>query len=118
MRLEHRHERPLSTRGFVIRLIRHGTYASFVLGGSLVLGVGGYHWIAGLAWVDALLNAAMLLGGMGPVDALPTTAGKLFATVFALYAGVIFLVLAGLLMTPVFHRVLHRYHWESDQRGR
>ena len=97
-------------------MARHGAYASLVLLGSLIMGVAGYHWIAGFAWIDALLNTAMLLGGMGPVDPLRTTAGKLFATVFALYAGVIFLVVAGLILTPVFHRVIHRFHWEADEQ--
>lgn len=99
--------------------MRHGAYAAIVLGGSLAIGVAGYHWFAGFGWIDALLNASMLLGGMGPVGDLPNDAAKLFASAFALYSGVIFLVLAGLILAPVFHRVLHRFHWEADtQRQR
>lgn len=73
--------------------------------------------LAGYRWIDAFLNACMLLGGMGPVGDLPNDASKLFASLFALYSGLVFLILAALLLTPVFHRVLHRFHWEAKQRG-
>ena len=95
-------------------MARQGGYGLAVMAGSLALGTFGYHWIAGFAWVDAILNASMLLGGMGPVGDLPTTAAKLFAAAFALYSGVIFLVLAGLMLGPIFHQVLHRFHAEPD----
>lgn len=78
----------------------------------------GYHWIAGFSWVDSLLNASMLLAGMGPVGELMTTPAKLFASAFALYSGVVFLIVAGLMLPPIFHRVLHRFHWESEHEGR
>lgn len=81
--------------------------------GSLLLGMAGYHWIAGLAWVDAFENAAMLLGGMGPIGDVTTRPGKIFAGVFALYSGLVFLVVTALVLSPVFHYVLHRFHWES-----
>ena len=68
-----------------------------------------------LAWRDAFLNAAMLLGGMGPVDAPKTDGGKIFAGLYALYAGLFFLVAAGLAFAPLLHRVLHRLHWEDEQ---
>ena len=77
----------------------------------------GYHWLADQSWVDAFLNAAMLLGGMGPVGELHTTSAKIFAGVYALYAGIVFLVLAAMLLGPVFHRVLHHFHWEADQEA-
>ena len=79
----------------------------------------GYHWIAHFSWVDSFLNACMLLGGMGPVGdtPLPNVSAKIFAGLFALYAGLVFLASAALLLTPVFHRVLHRFHWELAQRG-
>ena len=79
---------------------------------SVVLGMAGYHWIAAYAWIDAFLNTCMLLGGMGPVGDLPNDGAKLFAGVFALYAGLVFLVVTALLLTPVLHQVLHRFHWE------
>lgn len=78
----------------------------------------GYRWIAHFSWIDSFLNACMLLGGMGPVSdtPLPNDRAKIFAGIFALYAGLVFLASAALLLTPVFHRVLHRFHWELTQR--
>jgi hypothetical protein len=102
----------LSRPAFAHRLVRQAGYAAALIGASLGIGMAGYHWIAGYSWVDAFLDASMLLGGMGPVGALPTTGAKLFAGSFALYAGLVFLVVAALLLAPVFHRVLHRFHWE------
>jgi hypothetical protein len=78
------------------------------------LGVLGDHYLEGLAWIDALVNASMLLGGMGPVDALHTVAGKLFASFYALYSGIIFLVVVGVIFAPLYHRFLHRFHLEVD----
>ena len=83
--------------------------------GTLGLGMGIYHWVEGLAWPDAFLNAAMLLGGMGPVDQLHTTAGKWLAGFYALFAGVVFLVLAGVMLAPVLHHVLQRFHLENPE---
>jgi hypothetical protein len=80
---------------------------------TLVLGMSIYHWTEGLPWSDAFLNAAMLLGGMGPVDTLHTTAGKWLAGFYALFAGVVFLVVAGVMLVPVIHHVLHRFHLEA-----
>ena len=86
--------------------------------GTLALGMAMYHWVEGLAWPDAFLNAAMLLGGMGPVDPLHTTAGKWLAGLYALLAGVVFLVLAGVMLAPVVHHVLQRFHLEADEGSR
>jgi hypothetical protein len=83
--------------------------------GTLALGMAIYHWVEGLGWPDAFLNAAMLLGGMGPVDPLHTVAGKWLAGVYALLAGVVFLVLAGVMLAPVIHHVLHRFHLEAGE---
>jgi hypothetical protein len=116
LRYESPHQRPVSRALFLKRLMRHGGYALLVMGGSLAMGVAGYMGIAHMSLVDALLNAAMLLGGMGPVGNLDGTGAKLFATAFALYSGVIFLVVAGILLVPVFHRVLHHFHWEDRAR--
>jgi hypothetical protein len=115
-RYEHRLERPLSVAQFTRRMMRHGGYAAFVIGVSLVVGTWGYIGFAHLRPLDAFLNSAMLLGGMGPVGPVEGTAGKLFAAFFALYAGLIFLVVAGILLAPVFHRVLHHFHWDSRNR--
>ena len=84
---------------------------------SLLLGMAGYHWFARFSWVDSFLNSCMLLGGMGPVGDLPTDGAKIFAGAFALYAGLVFLAVTALLLTPVVHRVLHRFHWEVTSRG-
>lgn len=85
---------------------------------TLFLGMAIYHWVERLAWPDAFLNAAMLLGGMGPVDPLKTTAGKWLAGVYALFAGVVFLVLAGVMLAPVLHHVLHKFHLETGDKPR
>ena len=82
---------------------------------SLILGMSGYGYFEHLPWRDAFLNAAMLMGGMGPVDAPQTDGGKLFAGLYALYAGLVFLVAAGLVFAPVVHRVMHKFHWEQDR---
>ena len=92
--------------------------AAIILG-SLTIGVLGYHLLEGLPWLDALLNASMILGGMGPVDALRTDGGKLFASIYALYSGLVVLVAAGILLAPIAHRVMHRMHMdENEHRGK
>ena len=83
-----------------------------MIGGSLLLGMAGYHWLEGLAWLDSLVNASMLLGGMGPVNGIQTNAGKVFASFYALYSGIIFLIVVGIMFAPLFHRFLHRFHLE------
>jgi hypothetical protein len=105
-------------RQFLQNLLDQGQWASLLIGASIVVGVLGFHLFSGLPWVDALLNACMLLGGMGPVGDLGGTAGKLFAAGYSLYAGLVFLIVAGLLVTPVFHRVLHKFHLEGKQTGK
>jgi hypothetical protein len=96
-------------------MAQQAMYASMLIAWSVVLGMIGYHWIAGFSWVDSFLNACMLLGGMGPVGDLPGNAAKIFAGVFALYAGLVFLVVTALILTPVFHRVIHRFHWDASE---
>jgi hypothetical protein len=78
--------------------------------GALFIGVSGYHWVAGLGWVDSLLNASMILGGMGPVDPLPTAAAKVFASAYALFSGLLFIAVMGIVLAPITHMVLHRFH--------
>lgn len=80
---------------------------------SLYIGMAGYHYLEDMPWIDALLNASMILGGMGEVDPLKTEAGKIFASVYALYSGFFLIICGGLLMVPVFHRVLHKFHAEK-----
>jgi hypothetical protein len=94
-------------------VIGHLAVASGLLAVSLAAGMAGYMVFEHLAWVDAFLNSAMLLGGMGPVDDPRSTAGKLFAGAYALYAGLVFIVSAALIFTPVVHRVIHHFHWSE-----
>jgi hypothetical protein len=82
---------------------------------SLGIGILGYHTLEGLSWTDSLLNASMLLGGMGPVETPQTEAGKIFASFYALFSGVVFLVAVGVLIAPVFHRFLHRFHLDVEE---
>ena len=83
--------------------------------GSLFLGMLGYRGFEGMSWLDAFLNASMILGGMGPVSTLQTAGGKLFASFYALFSGVIFLVVVGIMVAPAGHRLLHRLHLESER---
>jgi hypothetical protein len=110
---ERKHQRPVSRAAFAHRLAWHMAGALLLVLLSLALGVAGYMAFEDLAPLDAFLNAAMLLGGMGPVDLPKTAAGKLFAGAFALYAGLVFLVSAALVVAPVLHRVLHHFHWDD-----
>lgn len=111
---EHRRHKLVSRRAFARRLARHGIGALSLVLGSLVIGVAGFHLLGRQSWIDALLNSAMLLGGMGPVGDLGPPSGKLFAAAYALYAGLVFLIVAGVFFVPVFHRVLHRFHLDAD----
>jgi hypothetical protein len=112
---ERRGQPLLDRRGFVRRLTRHMLLAAAVLLVAWGIGVLGYRLMAGLSWVDAVLNASMILGGMGPVDPILSTGGKLFAAAYALFSGVVFLVAAGVLVAPLLHRVLHHFHLEIDE---
>jgi hypothetical protein len=98
----------MAVRAFVLL-----PFGAATLGGGMAI----YHWTEGLAWSDAFLNAAMLLGGMGPVDQLKTTAGKWLAGIYALFAGLFFIVLAGVMLGPVIHAALHRFHLEQSGKS-
>ncbi len=110
---EHRSEPLLPRRQFLRRMLGHGLVALSLVVVSLAIGVAGYHFAGGLSWLDALLNASMILGGMGPVNELHTTAGKLFASAYALFSGLAFLATAGILVAPLAHRLLHHLHLEA-----
>jgi hypothetical protein len=112
---EHRHEPLLSRAEFYRRILLYSGFAAGIILLSLAMGILGYHYFEDLPWIDALVNAAMLLGGMGPVDPLHTTAGKLFASFYALYSGMVLLVAVGVLISPIFHRMLHRFHLETPE---
>jgi hypothetical protein len=110
---ETRKQPPLPRVRFRRRLLIHGAIACGLIAVSLALGMAGYCGFEHLSPLDGFLNAAMLLGGMGPVNAPVTAAGKLFAGCFALYAGLVFIVTAALLFTPLLHRLMHRFHWDD-----
>jgi hypothetical protein len=108
-------EAPIAWGRFVERMLRHGSIALLLVFVSLLAGMSGYIGFEHLGIVDAFLNASMILGGMGPVNPVVSTGGKIFAGFYALYSGLVFLVVAGLLLAPVVHRVLHRFHWEISE---
>ena len=110
---ESRKSPPLAGRHFVRRMLLHLLAALLLFALSLALGMWGYGHFEGLPWRDGFLNSAMLLGGMGPVNAPQTDAGKLFAGAYALFAGLVFIVTAGLLLAPSLHRLLHTFHWDA-----
>ena len=113
LQYEHRSQPVLPRAQFFNRILGHLTFAFFLVLVSLAIGVLGYHYTAGLDWLDALMNAAMILGGMGPVNSITSDAGKLFATFYALYAGVAFLAIAAVLIAPFAHRLLHSLHLDE-----
>ncbi len=110
-----RHGQPMISRAdFARRVGRFAAVGLAIVVGSWVVGVLGYHYLQGLDWLDSVLNAAMILGGLGPVDPITRTAAKWFASFYALYSGLVFLVVAGLLIAPIFHRFIHRFHVELE----
>lgn len=111
---ESKKQKPLSLRDFMRRFLSHFIVASTLILASLLIGMAGYAYFEGLAWRDAFLNAAMLLGGMGPVESPQTNGGKLFAGAYALYAGLLFIVAASILFASFAHRLLHLLHWEDE----
>jgi hypothetical protein len=115
---ERKREPLLAVAKFKQRLVNHALVAMGIVTGSLAMGMIGFHFLSGIEWIDALLNASMLLGGMGPVGDLQCwpAAGKIFASLYALYCGIVFLIVAGLLFAPIFHRFLHRFHLELTDR--
>ena len=113
---ESKSEPLLPRSAFYQRLARSFVIMLGIVAASLGLGSVGYHYFGKLAWVDALLNAAMILTGMGPVDPMTTTAGKLFATAYALYSGIAFLSTIAVLIFPIAHRFMHKFHLDDDER--
>jgi len=117
LRFERRHEPLADPFIFLRRMLRSLFFAGGIILGSLLLGVVGYHAIAKLDWLDALLNASMILSGMGPVNPLTSPEAKLFASFYALYAGVVFVVAAGVFVAPAVHRLLHQLHLEREEES-
>lgn len=105
--------RPLAPRGVFFRqLVRSGLMGGGAVAIGLVIGAVGYHATEGLSWLDATLNASMLLAGEGPIAPLHSDAGKVFATLYALFSGVVFITAVSVLLAPMVHRFLHRFHLE------
>ena len=104
---------------FLVRLLRSFAIGLGIIAVALLLGIVGYRWSGHLSWLDSLYNASMILGGMGPVDSRPVIpdAEKWFASLYALFAGVAFLVIVGVMFAPVYHRFIHRFHLELEDDG-
>jgi hypothetical protein len=113
---ERHNENLLPQRKFLWRLLKYALIAVVLIVVSLVMGMLGYRMFEGLSWIDAFLNAAMIMGGMGPVNALKTDAGKIFAGVYALYCGMVLLIAVGIFAVPIVHRFLHHFHLESERK--
>src|SRR5438270_5444507 len=114
---EHKHEKLLPFPKFLGRLGRTVLVAWALVAVALSVGILGYRTIAHLSWIDSLLNASMILTGMGPVDPMKSTGAKLFASGYAIMSGVVFLTAAGILFSPIFHRFLHRFHLSEADDG-
>lgn len=99
-------------RAFASRIAKHVVLACCVSAVALLIGIAGYHWVAGLDWVDSLLEASMILGGMGPVNQIKTTGAKVFASMYALFSGLMFIGVMGIVLGPVVHRLMHKFHVE------
>lgn len=110
---EHRSQPLLPFDLFMRRVFNHVLVGLALMAVSLGIGILGYHFIESLSWIDSILNASMILGGMGPVNELHTDAGKLFASFYALFSGSVFLVITGIVVAPLAHRLLHRLHLEA-----
>jgi hypothetical protein len=104
----------LTARQFAHRMLGHAAVAAAIIVAALALGICGYHWSEGIPWIDALLEASMILSGMGPLHEPQTTTGKLFASAYALFSGVVFLGLVAVVLAPVIHRVLHKFQLDDD----
>ncbi len=113
---ERRHERLLPRHLFIRRLIKYALISVGLIALSLVIGIIGYHTLEGLSSVDSFPNAVMLMGRMGPVNALHTANGKIFAGIYALYCGLIEIVAIGIFASPIFHRFLHHFHLEAENK--
>ena len=110
---EHRSQPLLPRRKFVRRLLRSLGLGGSLLAVSLGIGMAGYHYLEQLPWLDAFLDAAMIMAGMGPVSTLHTSAGKFFAGCYALYCGIMLITAAAVILSPVVHRLFHRFHLEE-----
>ncbi len=107
---ERKHQNIAPVPVFIKRLALYFGAALLLILAALFIGIAGYHWFAGLTWIDSLLNASMILGGMGPVNPLPDPGAKVFASVYALFSGLMFIAVMGVVFSPILHRILHKFH--------
>jgi hypothetical protein len=114
LKFEHKSQPLLSRPAFLKRLILSVALGTTLIIVSLLAGMAGYHYFAELSWIDSFVNAAMILSGMGPLAQPPTTSGKIFAGLYALYSGFAVLIIAAITFAPIVHRFLHRLHAEED----
>jgi hypothetical protein len=110
---ERKHEKLAPISVFKKRVALCFMLSAVLVFGALLIGVAGYHWIAGLDWIDALLNASMILGGMGPVNQLTSNSAKVFASGYSLFSGLLFIALMGIVLSPIVHRMLHQFHLDD-----
>lgn len=113
---EQRNQRLLPQREFIRRLGWSVTIGAALIAFSLSIGILGYHWLCGLSWIDAFLDASMIMSGMGPLSQLSSTTGKLFAGCYAIYCGIALIGTTGIIFAPVIHRALHKFHLEDSTR--
>ena len=111
---EQKHQKVAPIHVFIKRLVICIGIAVFLILLALAIGIAGYRWVAGFNWVDSLLNASMILGGMGPVSLLTNTGAKVFASLYALFSGLVFIVVMGIVFTPIVHRMLHKFHIDDE----
>lgn len=110
-----RHSQPLASIGvFILRLMRSILFAIFIILIALGIGMLGYHNLEHMSWVDAYINAAMILSGMGPVTPLASNSAKIFAGTYALFSGLVFIAVMGVIFTPILHRLFHKFHLDTD----
>lgn len=111
--LESHHQKLLPMRIFLLRLLRACLAGIFAIAIALYIGMLGYHIFERMPWIDAFLNASMILSGMGPAEVLHTHAGKLFAGFYALFSGLTFILIIGVMFTPIVHRLYHKFHLDA-----
>lgn len=111
---ERKQEKLAPVSVFVRRMAASVAMAGILIAFTLFIGIAGYHWLAGFNWVDSLLEASMILGGMGPINPLATTGAKIFASGYALFSGLIFIAVMGIVLAPVTHRMLHKFHFDEE----
>jgi hypothetical protein len=115
MAFEHKTQPLLSREKYLLRIGRYTLFSVILIGAALLLGVFGYHFLNDLSWEDAILNASMILSGMGPVDALKNSSAKIFASFYSIFSGVVFMSTVAVFLSPIAHRFLHKLHLDEEE---